>query len=110
MKFLIDAQLPPKLAVWINQRPGHSAIHVSGIEALKSDDSGIFFYARKNGYHIISKDNDFPDLVAFHGMPPQILFVICGNVSNEDLIAIFHRNFNAAIELLSGEMPVVEIG
>lgn len=77
---------------------------------MEKPDSEVFFHARENDYIIVSKDNDFLDLVAYHGAPPKILFVTCGNIRNAELFAIFEKNFNVALELLSLSTPIVEIG
>ncbi len=77
---------------------------------MEKPDIDIFLFARENDYIIVSKDNDFLDLVAYHGAPPKILIVSCGNIRNAELVAIFEKNFSVALELLSYSTPIVEIG
>ncbi len=110
MKFLVDAQLPPGLALWLGKQAGCSAIHLLDNGLIEKADVEIFFFARENDFIIVSKDSDFLDLVAYHGAPPKILFVTCGNIRNTELFAIFERNFKPAVELLNLISPVVEIG
>jgi len=110
VKFLVDAQLPPSLARWLGGQDGCSATHLLDNRLIDKSDAEIFFFARENDYIIVSKDSDFLDLVAYHGAPPKILFVTCGNIRNSELFAVFEKNFNVALELLNLASPVVEIG
>lgn len=48
MTFLIDAQLPPALCLWLRER-GHDAVHVRDIGLLDSSDLAIAARAVANG-------------------------------------------------------------
>ena len=48
-------------------------------------DIEIFEAARAENAVIMTKDNDFIDLVYRLGTPPQILWLTCGNVTNRNL-------------------------
>jgi predicted nuclease of predicted toxin-antitoxin system len=81
MKFLVDAQLPPGLCDWLEER-GHAALHVSRLEEALQDGH-IADHAEREDLVLISKDADFvelrlPDRFAF-------LWLRCGNVSNRGL-------------------------
>jgi len=58
---------------------------------------------------LISKDNDFVELVLRLGAPPQLLWVTCGNVTNARLKAVFAKIFPQAQALLAEGRPVIEI-
>ncbi|MEW5862089.1 MAG: DUF5615 family PIN-like protein [Pseudomonadota bacterium] len=45
MNFLVDANLPPGLAVWLRAR-GYHASHVAEAPGLRADDAEIMAYAR----------------------------------------------------------------
>lgn len=62
MKFLIDAQLPPALAHLINSL-GHKAVHVEDAGILRSTDQEIWAYAVADTQAIITKDEDFKNLL-----------------------------------------------
>jgi len=83
MKIWIDAQLSPAIAAWINrtyQEIKAQSIHAVGLrDAL---DYEIFEEARKQDVVVMSKDDDFLEIVVEHGPPPQIIWVTCGNTSN----------------------------
>lgn len=82
MKFLIDAQLPPALCLWLRER-GHDAVHVRDIGFLDASDLTIAERAEAAGEVLISKDEDFvllclPDRFA-------LLWLRCGNATNRAL-------------------------
>lgn len=110
MKFWIDAQLPPALAVWLAGQYGVEAFSLRDLGLRDATDNDIFDAARQTGLVVISKDSDFVDLVSRHGMPPQLLWVTCGNVTNKKLQAAFGKTFAEALAALSAGQPIVEIG
>ncbi|HUY06397.1 MAG TPA: DUF5615 family PIN-like protein [Acidimicrobiales bacterium] len=63
MRFLIDANLSPRVARLLNDI-GHSATHVADIGLLSADDLTILEYAATNDRIIISADADFGALLA----------------------------------------------
>lgn len=58
MKFLIDENLPPRLAGWLNAR-GHDAIHVRDCGLLGAADSALAELASREGRVIVTQDADF---------------------------------------------------
>lgn len=110
MKFWVDAQLPPALAAWLAGQYGIEAFSLRDIGLRDASDAEIFLAARQAGLVIISKDSDFVDLVSRHGMPPQLLWVTCGNVTNRQLQSVFGKTFVEALSTLSAGQPIVEIG
>jgi predicted nuclease of predicted toxin-antitoxin system len=81
MTFWIDAQLSPWLAVWLREQ-GIDAVSIRSLGLHTADDGVIFRAAQKSGIVIMTKDVDFVTLVKQFGIPPQILWVTVGNVSN----------------------------
>jgi predicted nuclease of predicted toxin-antitoxin system len=69
----------------------------------------IFEAARAENAVIMTKDSDFIDLVCRLGVPPQILWLTCGNVTNRNLRQLLTATLPDALEQLrQGEM-IVEI-
>jgi predicted nuclease of predicted toxin-antitoxin system len=110
VKLWIDAQLPPALAVWIAGQFGIEAATLDVLGLRDADDFQIFSALRSPGNVIVSKDEDFPDLVVRLGAPPQVLWVTCGNVTNRALRRVFGAKLQDALELLQHGEPVVEMG
>lgn len=110
MKFWVDAQLPPALAGWLSSQFGVEALSLRDIGLRDALDADIFRAAQQSGVVVISKDSDFVELVSRFGMPPQLLWVTCGNVTNRQLQTIFTHTFPEAIALLVSGQLIVEIG
>ena len=72
MKFLIDANLPPGLAVWLREH-AHESIHVNDQPRLDLDDRAVFEFARRNGYIIVTKDEDFAALATLVDGPAAVV-------------------------------------
>lgn len=66
MKFLVDANLSPRVADRI-RRGGHDAAHVHEIGLATADDEAILNRASKAGDVIVTADADFGTLLALGG-------------------------------------------
>ena len=81
----LDAQLPPQLATWLCTGLGHDSHAVRSLGLGDADDQTIFLQARSANAILLSKDVDFVELVVRLGAPPKLIWLTCGNVSNEAL-------------------------
>jgi predicted nuclease of predicted toxin-antitoxin system len=88
MRFLIDAQLPPALARFLEAN-GHTAEHVADIGLRHAEDSPIWTYAIANQAIIITKDEDFPQRVRQAKSSPIIVWLRIGNTSRSALLQWF---------------------
>lgn len=109
MKIWIDAQLPPSLATWLNENFSVHAVAVRDLGLRDAADSKIFHEAKVNGAVVMSKDSDFLNLVEQQGAPPQIIWIACGNTSNNNLKRILSLTFADAAQLLRNVEGIVEI-
>lgn len=73
--FLIDANLPLKVACWTGPR----FLHVHELGARWSD-AEIWSYARQHHLTIVSKDKDFLLLQIKEGSPSQLVHIKFGNL------------------------------
>ena len=102
----IDAQLPPSLARWLVQAHGVDAHHVLEIGFIGADDAVIFEAARSGkAAVVVTKDEDFVQLLEHRGPPPQIVWVTCGNVRNETLREIVDAAWPRVAELIAAGEP-----
>lgn len=58
MKFLVDAQLPPAVALWLREA-GHDAWAVRDLGLRDAEDSTIWDHALNAGMAILTKDEVF---------------------------------------------------
>ncbi|MEC5400023.1 DUF5615 family PIN-like protein [Uliginosibacterium sp. H1] len=110
MIFWIDAQLPPGLAAWLS---GHFNVEAHALRDLglrDADDLTIFQQAKAANAVLISKDSDFVELVSRLGPPPKLIWVTCGNVTNQRLRTVFTSVFETARRLLNDGRDIVEAG
>jgi predicted nuclease of predicted toxin-antitoxin system len=110
VRFLVDAQLPPRLAAWFIGE-GCEGLHVAALPGgLQMSDFELWHRAASDGSIIVSKDRDFLDLSAVRGAPPIVLHVAVGNISTTDLIALLHRAWPLLqAELARGDAKVVTL-
>src|SRR5215471_15861851 len=88
MNFLVDAQLPRRMAAWL-AAAGCNAIHTLDLpDANRTTDEQINDLADLEQRVVISKDADFVDGHLLRGRPPRLLLISTGNISNRDLEAL----------------------
>lgn len=109
MKFLVDAQLPARLARFLNDA-GHDATRTSELpDGNRSTDARIAQLADEEGRVVITKDRDFRDGHLLSGSPRRLLVVATGNITNTALLVLFEANLAAVVGAL-GESDFVELG
>ena len=102
MKFLVDANLPPRLCVWLRSHR-HEADHVFDRNLLTATDTQIWQRCSVENLVIFSKDVDFYDRALLFGAPPQVVHVAVGNCSNTQLFeALAHQWDEIERALVSG--------
>jgi predicted nuclease of predicted toxin-antitoxin system len=109
VKFLVDAQLPARLARFLNDA-GHDAVHTSDLpDGNRSTDTGIAQFADSDGRVVVTKDRDFRDGHLLARSPRRLLVVATGNITNAALLALFRDNLNVVVASLE-EADFVEFG
>lgn len=97
MKFLVDAQLPARLAEFLS-RVGHDALHTSELpDGNGSTDGQIARRADEDERVVVTKDQDFRDAHVLARSPRQLLVVATGNVTNDILLSIFELHLDAIV-------------
>jgi predicted nuclease of predicted toxin-antitoxin system len=100
MKFIVDAQLPSRIATWLRGN-GHDAIHTLELpEANRTTDAAIAELAAREQRIVITKDADFVDTHLLQGRPEKLLLISTGNITNHELGAILIPNIPAIVEAL----------
>lgn len=75
-----------------------------------ADDLVIWEFAREHGFAIVTKDSDFSDRSLVHGVPPQVTWLKCGNVSTRQVEEILLRSQGAIRAFLEdGRAACLEI-
>ncbi len=109
MTIWIDAQLSPGLATWITNTFGISSLAVRDLGLREAKDFPIFQAAREADAIVLTKDADFPHLLNQHGPPPKVLWLTCGNTSNQNVRKILSTTLSSALKLLETGEAIVEL-
>ena len=106
----VDAQLSPAIAAWINRT--FDDIEAESVRAKglhDASDHEIYEAAKKVDAVIMSKDDDFIQLIEQRGSPPKLIWITCGNTSNAKMRDILSAALLKTKELLESGENVVEI-
>jgi predicted nuclease of predicted toxin-antitoxin system len=106
----LDAHLSPSLAFWFRRTCAVSCSAVRELGLREATDRDIYMAAREAQAIIVTKDADFLRLLERHGPPPQILWLTCGNTSNDRLVQILSAYWPTIATLLRNGEPLVEVG
>jgi predicted nuclease of predicted toxin-antitoxin system len=108
VKFLIDAQLPARLAKSLNQAR-HDALHTLELpDRNRSTDSDVAQLADTDGRVVVTKDRDFREGHLLARSPRQLLVVATGNISNQALLSLFELHLDATVSAFA-ETDFVEL-
>jgi predicted nuclease of predicted toxin-antitoxin system len=117
MRFLVDAQLPRRVVVWLTAA-GCDAIHTLDLaDGNRSTDRAVTDQADQEQRVVITKDADFVDAHILHNRPAKLLLISTGNISNRELESLMVplipdllREFQAHSFLELGRMGIVARG
>jgi predicted nuclease of predicted toxin-antitoxin system len=108
MKFILDAQLPRRLA-WELSKLGHEAIHTLDFpNGNRTSDGDIIAVAIRENRVVVTKDNDFVTTFLLRGVPPKLLLITTGNIYNDALSKLLAANM-AALESALAKHDFVEL-
>ncbi|MBE9251624.1 MULTISPECIES: DUF5615 family PIN-like protein [Nostocales] len=99
MKFLIDAQLPMRIANLL-ENLGYDVIHTKNLPLKNATpDSEINKLSILEQRIVITKDKDFLDSFLIKQEPYKLLLITTGNISNKQIEQLFLQNITQIIEL-----------
>jgi predicted nuclease of predicted toxin-antitoxin system len=97
VRFLVDAQLPKRLAIWL-AGAGHDAAHTLDLpRANRTPDDEICRVADAENRVVVTKDDDFVYSFLVQGRPARLLLVSTGNIPNAELLALFQERLPALV-------------
>ena len=109
MKILLDANISWKLVNTLKPIFGECAhVDLIGLD-VPAVDIEIWNYALKHEYIIITKDNDFTDLLELKGFPPKIVLLKTGNNSSRALLELLKKIKPMIEDLEKNEYGLLEI-
>src|SRR5712692_7920827 len=98
MKFMIDAQLPRRLAAQFRQA-GLEAIHTLDLpDGNRTLDRVINELSIKEQYIVVTKDSDFVESFLLRREPWKLLLISTGNLGNDELERLFLSGIKKVVE------------
>ena len=91
MKLLFDENLSRRLVERLQPAYSGSA-HVDLVGLHGKADAEIWEFAGREGYMIVSKDNDFRQLSFLYGPPPKVVWVSVGNAGTDAIADLLERH------------------
>lgn len=82
---------------------------VRDLRLREASDQQIFEAARVANAIVMTKDVDFVEMVERFGTPPRILWLTCGNTSDQRLREILDGQFMEVRKMFDSGEPLVEI-
>jgi predicted nuclease of predicted toxin-antitoxin system len=108
MKFLVDAQLPLRLARLL-QSNGYDTMHTKDLlQQNATPDTDINAVSIAQSRIVVTKDRDFFDSFLICKEPYKLLLVTTGNITNTELEALFLKNLPRLAELFQ-ESSLIEL-
>ena len=97
MKFIVDAQLPRRLARDL-AAAGHDVTHTLDLPLQnRTPDTEVSALAAKEGRVVVTKDSDFVTSFLLRGTPPKLLLISTGNISNDALCRLVAANLASLV-------------
>ncbi len=100
MKFLVDAQLPVRLARFL-QSAGYDTLHTCDLpQHNATPDSFINQFSIQDQRVVITKYADFVESFLLQKQPYKLLIVATGNIKNPEIEELLHQNLEQLVILL----------
>jgi predicted nuclease of predicted toxin-antitoxin system len=97
MRFIVDAQLPVRLARFIHEH----TLHTKDLPFQNATpDEYINHLSIQEQRVVITKDADFVESFLLRQIPHKLLLVSTGNIKNSELELLFQDNLEPLVSLL----------
>lgn len=105
MRFIVEAQLPRRLAV-----RGHDVLHTLDLpDGDRTPDAAIVELAGRENRIVVTKDADFVNSHLLTGRPASLLLVATGNMGNAQLQRLLEDNIEILEDALASHR-FIELG
>ncbi len=84
MKLLFDQNVSPKLVQRLADLfPGYAHVQDLGLDS--TDDGVVWEWAGREGFTVVSKDENYNHLSVLRGSPPKVLWLLLGNSTTQQV-------------------------
>lgn len=102
MKLLFDQHISRRVVRAIGDRFPESH-HLRYFHLEEASDEAIWNFAKKNGYCIVTKDDDFHQRSLLYGHPPKVIWVKLGNTNNRTMEDFLRERFETIRRFVEDE-------
>lgn len=88
---------------------GHHAEHVTDIGPADASDRELWQYALEHDAVLVTKDEDFPSMLALGGDAPAIVWIRVGNTRRSALMDWFEPLIETVVETIDSGNNLVEL-
>jgi len=85
MRFLLDMNLPPAVAEWL-QSKGHDAVHIREIGLGHLPDREVFARAAEEGRIVVTFDLDFGEIAGLAGATGATVLLLRLRLAHQDYL------------------------
>lgn len=109
MKLLFDENLSRRIVPALEfTYPGTTHVVFAGLE--QADDRTVWTFAKDNSFVIVTKDDDFTELLSLLGHPPKVIRLAFGNCTNQAVInALTHAHASITETFSTSTIGLIEI-
>lgn len=108
MRFLVDAQLPPGLAGFL-QTLGFEAVACRDLGLRDAEDDMIWRFALGGGWCIVTKDEDFAVRHLTEAGGPEVVWLRIGNCTNAVLFSWLESLWPRIVRELESGQRLIEV-
>jgi predicted nuclease of predicted toxin-antitoxin system len=108
VRILVDAQLPPALAVLLDEH-GHIAEHITDIGPADTPDRELWRYALEFRAVIVTKDEDFAHMIATGVDAPHVVWIRVGNTRRASLLSWFEPLIEQIVTMVEAGERLIEL-
>ena len=103
MKFLVDAQLPLRLARFL-QASGYDTLHTRDLlQQNATPDAQSNQVSMQQERIVMTKDSDFVDSFMTVQQPYKLFLISTGNIKNQELEEVIAKNLQTLVDVSSTE-------
>lgn len=88
---------------------GNIAVHVNDIGLRDAADLALWTYAIDQGAVLVTKDEDFRDILLLRGSSPAVVWVRVGNTRRHALLEWFEPLIDRVVYLIESGNDLVEL-
>ena len=109
MKLLFDQNLSPRLVELLADAFPDSG-HAEHLELGGASDLELWDFAKRQGFAIVSKDEDFNHLSVLRGSPPKFVWILLGNCTTQQVAQLLRQHITELQKFEQSDVGTLALG